>query len=84
MNFSTKMAVLTVFLILTSACFAQSKQDTLVWIQKDAIIYNAKKAVEDNKMRIKMFEEENLRYEGQLLFFSALKDSVQVWVRKPE
>lgn len=78
------MKTIICFIILSTFCFAQSKQDTLVWIQKDVIIYNAKRAVEDNKTRIKMLEEENLRYEGQLLFFSALKDSVQVWVRKPE
>lgn len=78
------MKTIICFIILSTFCFAQQRQDTLVWIQKEVIIYNAKKAVEDNKTRIKMLEEENLRYEGQLLFFSALKDSVQVWVRKPE
>lgn len=78
-----KMKYIVCFIILSSFCIAQ-RRDTLVWIPKTVIIYNAKKAVEDNKTRIKILQEENIRYEGQLLFFDALDDSVKVWIMKPD
>ena len=79
------MKLIICLILFSSFCFAQStKTDTLVWLPKAVIIYNAKQATEANKEKIKTLQEENTRYEGQLLFFSALDDSVKVWIRKPD
>ncbi len=47
MNFSTKMAVLTVFLILAATCYSQEKPDTTLTVSIPAVVEKIKQLNEN-------------------------------------
>jgi hypothetical protein len=72
------------FIIFSTFCFSQVRRDTLVWITRTDNINNTRQKIENNNTKIKMLQEENLRYEGFMLLFNAMDDSTKFWVMKPD
>ncbi len=97
MNFSTKMAVLAVFLILTVACFSQEQDSTITLsipaIKEkikflDELKVKEKKELEDGRYQYNLFIEMKnqniIRIETMILDLIRIQTDTTLWIRKPE